>query len=39
VQHRPQIESGEDCVCLVAMQGELRWSGFWGRLAQPFVRL
>ncbi len=39
VQHKPQIEAGEDCLCLVAMQGELRWSGFWGRLAQPFVRL
>lgn len=39
VQHEPRIEAGEDCVCLVAMQGALRWSGFAGRLAQLFVRL
>jgi putative transcriptional regulator len=38
VRHEPHVEEGEDCVCLVAMQGELRWRGFWGRLAQPFVR-
>jgi len=39
VEHEPRVEPGEDCLCLVAMQGELRWKGFWGRLAQPFVRL
>ena len=39
VRHQPYVEEGEDCVSLVAMQGELRWKGFWGRLAQPLVRL
>ena len=39
MQHEPHIEPGEECVSLVAMQGELRWKGFWGRLAQPFLRL
>ncbi|RBP09827.1 ChrR-like anti-ECFsigma factor [Roseiarcus fermentans] len=39
VRHRPTVEDGEDCVSLVAMQGDLRWKGVWGRLAQPFIRL
>jgi putative transcriptional regulator len=39
VSHAPRIEVGEDCVSLIALQGELRWSGLIGRLIQPFVRL
>ena len=39
IDHRPNIEAGEDCLCLVAMQGELKFSGLLGRLMQPFVRL
>ena len=39
VRHEPRVEEGEDCVCLVSMQGDLRWKGFWGFLARPFVRL
>lgn len=39
VDHRPIVDDGEECVCLVAMQGELRLNGLLGRLMQPFVRL
>ena len=39
VAHEPHVEAGVDCVCLVAMRGDLRFSGFIGRLMQPFVRL
>jgi putative transcriptional regulator len=39
VHHEPRVEAGEDCVCLVAMQGELRWSGPIGWLAHLFVRM
>jgi putative transcriptional regulator len=39
IDHRPIVEAGEDCVCLVAMQGDLRLNGLIGRLMQPFVRL
>ena len=39
VHHEPSIEEAEDCVSLVAMQGELRWQGLLGRLIQPFIRL
>lgn len=37
--HQPVVDPGEDCICLVAMQGELRLSGLVGRLIQPFLRL
>jgi putative transcriptional regulator len=39
VDHQPIVEAGEDCVCLVAMQGRLRLNGLMGRILQPFVRL
>jgi putative transcriptional regulator len=39
VDHRPFVGPGEECVCLVAMQGDLRLNGLLGRLMQPFVRL
>lgn len=39
VDHRPVVDAREDCICLVAMQGELRLNGLIGRLIQPFVRL
>ncbi len=37
--HAPRVEEGDDCVSLVAVQGELRWRGLLGRLIQPFFRL
>ena len=39
VDHEPVVDSGQDCVCLVAMQGDLRLNGLLGRIIQPFVRL
>lgn len=39
IEHRPIVEPGDDCLCLVAMQGELRLSGLIGRLVQPFLRV
>ena len=39
VDHQPVVEAGQDCICLVAMQGELRLNGLLGRIVQPFVRL
>jgi putative transcriptional regulator len=39
IGHTPVVDPGEDCICLVAMQGGLRLSGLLGRLLQPFVRL
>lgn len=39
IAHEPRVEAGVDCLCLVAMQGDLKLSGWLGRLIQPFVRL
>jgi putative transcriptional regulator len=39
IDHRPIVNDLEDCICLVAMQGELRLKGLLGRAMQPFVRL
>jgi putative transcriptional regulator len=39
ISHEPHVDEDGDCVALVAMQGGLRWKGFWGLLARPFVRL
>jgi len=38
-RHSPVIDGDEECICLVAMQGELKLSGLIGRLMQPFVRI
>lgn len=37
--HKPLVEQGEDCICLVAMRGDIRLSGLLGQLMQPFVRM
>jgi putative transcriptional regulator len=39
INHRPVVEHGQDCVCLVAMQGKLRLKGLMGWIVQPLVRL
>ncbi len=39
IEHEPHVEAGQDCVCLVAMQGDLKLGGVLGRLMQPFLRL
>jgi putative transcriptional regulator len=39
VVHEPTIETGEECICLVAMQGGLQLLSPLGRLLQPFIRL
>lgn len=39
VEHRPTVDVGEECICLVAMTGGIKMIGPIGRLIQPFVRL
>lgn len=39
VDHQPIVDEGEICICLVAMDGQLRLKGVVGYLLQPFVRL
>lgn len=37
--HNPVIDDGEVCICLVAMQGQIELTGFFGRMIQPFIRI
>jgi putative transcriptional regulator len=39
MDHQVLVDPGMDCICLVAMQGDLRLNGIIGRLMQPFVRM
>jgi len=39
VDHQPVVEPGDECICLVAMEGQLRLLGLLGRIMQPFVRM
>ncbi len=39
LDHQPTVSDGEPCLCLVAMTGDLRINGLFGRLIGPFVRL
>ncbi len=39
VDHEISMGPAGDCLCLVAMQGELRLKGFFGRLMQPFISI
>lgn len=39
VDHDVTISSAEDCICLVAMQGDLKLHGMIGRLLQPLIRM
>ncbi|NKX44911.1 ChrR family anti-sigma-E factor [Roseicyclus persicicus] len=37
VDHTPIAEPGEDCICLVATDGRLKFQGLLPRIAQPFL--
>ncbi|MBS0245456.1 MAG: cupin domain-containing protein [Proteobacteria bacterium] len=39
VEHRPIVGKDKACICLVALEGQLKLSGFIGSLLNPFVRL
>jgi putative transcriptional regulator len=39
VDHLPVVEDGIECICLVTLQGHIRFKGWIGRLVQPFVRI
>lgn len=35
VEHQPIVDPGEDCICLAALEGKMRFNGFIGRMLQP----
>ena len=38
-RHQPIADSHRDCVCLIATDAPLRFTGLMGRLMQPFIGL
>ncbi|AWK89959.1 ChrR family anti-sigma-E factor [Azospirillum thermophilum] len=38
-RHQPIADSHEDCICLIATDAPLRFTGLVGRLMQPFIGL
>jgi putative transcriptional regulator len=39
IDHRPLVDKSSECICLVAMSGQLQLQGLAGKILQPFVRL
>ena len=39
VEHRPQVVSDGECICLVALSGKIELQGWAGRLIAPVVQL
>ena len=39
IEHRPVVEEGVECICLVALQGQIQLKSWMGRLIQPFIRI
>lgn len=37
--HRPMIDEGEDCICLVVTEAPIKLKSFVGRMFQPFIGL
>jgi len=37
IEHRPKVEAGAPCICLVATEAPTRFKGFFSRLLQPLV--
>ena len=39
IDHQPMAQAGEDCICLIALEAPIWFTGPIGRLANPFVKL
>lgn len=39
VHHQPIVDTGQPCICLIATDAPLKFTGLMGRLAQPFIGL
>lgn len=39
VEHHPQVEQGEPCICIVAIEAPTRFKGLLSRMMQPFLRI
>jgi putative transcriptional regulator len=39
IEHHPVVETGDECMCLVALQGRIKFKGWLGQALQSFVRI
>jgi putative transcriptional regulator len=39
IEHQPVVEDGVECICLVALRGQIQLKSWMGRLIQPFIRI
>lgn len=39
VLHRPRVEGDEPCLCVAALDGQIRLPGLLGKVLQPFIKL
>lgn len=39
VEHQPVVDPDGECICLAALEGRMRFSGFIGRMLQPIFRI
>lgn len=39
IEHKPVVDQGEDCVCVVATEAPVRFKGIVPRLLQPFIHV
>ena len=37
VQHQPVVDESGECICIAALEGQMRLRGFFGRLIQPLL--
>jgi putative transcriptional regulator len=37
--HQPIAHQNSDCICLTAQNAPLQFTGFWGKLANPFISI
>ena len=39
LEHQPIVDTQQECICLIATDAPLRFSGLMGKLVQPFIGL
>lgn len=37
VEHQPIVDPQAECICIAALEGQMRLRGFFGRMIQPFI--
>lgn len=37
VEHQPIVDKGGECICIAALEGQMKLRGFFGRLIQPLI--